>query len=157
MNSRKEEQILKMCKGQGGQPPPWQMTICNELKVWFKPIIAFMWGRFYRNWTMNISIGSVSNTMHKKMGYRKTCSHYLLQHLSDVNKTTRMRFCLESLMQYHEESIPFLCHIIAGDETWVKMWQRKHQCHGGPLYFSPPIRNSKWSMKEVMARIFWYH
>ena len=69
-------------------------------------------------------IPEVSNTtihvaVTEKLGYRKSCTHWVPKMLTDDHKTKRMGSTLKFFTCYAQEGDEFLDSIVTGNETWV--------------------------------------
>jgi hypothetical protein len=55
----------------------------------------------------------------EKLGYRKLCTCWVPNMLTDNHKTKQMGSTLKFLTRYAQEGDTFLDPIVTGDETWV--------------------------------------
>jgi hypothetical protein len=66
-----------------------------------------------------MSHGSVYNSVHDDLWYRKVCSRWVPRQLSDDHKRAWQTICQEHLARHALEGDAFLHRIVTGDESWV--------------------------------------
>lgn len=142
-------------KGQRSQSHPRKITACGEWKVWFKPMVAVIWGRQQRNWTFPMELYRISCA--RNWGTkRRLLSGYLME------IKPRMMLWLEYVLRYYAESLPYMHSNVTGHETWMHLEtsETKKISISWRHSSTPPIRNSKSShlwRKVWQQYFFWDH
>ena len=67
----------------------------------------------------NFSHGTIWDTVHERLGYRKVCSRWVPPQLTEDHKKNHMGVSLTHLLRFNDHGEDFLEQIITGDETWV--------------------------------------
>jgi len=106
----------------------------------------------------NLSLGTVWDIVHERLGYRKVCSRWFPRQLTEDNKKTHMGSSLTYLLRFNDHGEDFLEQIITGDETWVHPCPAtKAQSMAWKHPGSPSFKKFKTSTnsRKLMATVFW--
>jgi len=107
----------------------------------------------------NLSYGTIWDTVHECLGYRKVCSRWVPRQLTEDHKKNRMGVSLTHLLHFNDHGEDFLVQIINGDETWVHQYCHETKAQSMALKHpgSPIIKKFKTSTSsgELMATVFW--
>ena len=99
---------------------------------------------------LHISHGSVSTTLHDRLGMPKLTAHWVPKSLSDEQMATRASVYSTLLKQFRSKEDDFLSRLVTVDETWV------HYCEPENKAQSPECRAGVSEAKEVQnATLCW--
>ena len=106
-----------------------------------------------------ISHGSVSTTLHERLGVDKLTSRWVPKSLSDEQMATRASVYSTLLKRFRSKEDDFLSRLVTVDETWVHYHEpeNKAQSHQSVWPASPRPKKFKTqpSAGKVMATVFW--
>ena len=71
--------------------------------------------------------GSVSTTLHDRLGMRKLTARGVPKSLSDEQMTTRASVCSALLKRFRSEEDDFLSRLVTVDETWVHYYEPENK------------------------------
>lgn len=108
---------------------------------------------------LGISVGSIEQIMHERLGYRKISARWVPRLLNFEQKFTRWEVCTRLLQRYEEEGENLLHRIFTTDETWVHYytpeskrasmeWRKKDE--GAPVKGKVTL-----SAGKVLCTVFW--
>ena len=69
--------------------------------------------------SLHISHGSVSTTLHDRLGMHKLTAHWVPKSLSDEQMATRASVYSALLKRFRSKEDDFLSRLVTVDETWV--------------------------------------
>ena len=105
------------------------------------------------------SHGSVSTTLHDRLGMHKLTAHWIPKSLSDEQMATRASVYSILLKRFRSKEDDFLSRLVTVDETWVRYYEpeNKAQSHQSVWPGSPRPKKFKAqpSAGKVMATVFW--
>ena len=107
-----------------------------------------------------LNIGFIAlETIVATLEYRKVCTRWVPQMLTQEHKEHRMQVFRDLLNQYEAEGDSFLDRIITGDETWCHHYEpeSKRQSMKWRHVKSPSKKKFKTllSVGKVMCTVFW--
>ena len=107
---------------------------------------------------LHISYGSVSTTLHDRLGMHKLTARWVPKSLSDEQMATRASIYSVLLKRFRSKEDDFLSCLVTVDETWVHYYEPENkaqspECRPG----SPRPKKFKTqpSAGKVMATVFW--
>ena len=107
----------------------------------------------------NPSHGTIWDIVHEGLWYRKVCSRWVPQQLTEDHKKKRMGASLTHLLCFNDHGEDFLGQIITGDETWVHQYfpEAKAQSMAWKHPGFPTVKKFKTSTSsgKLMATVFW--
>ena len=92
---------------------------------------------------LHISDGSVSTTLHDRLGMRKLTARWVLKSLSDEQMATRASVYSALLKRFRLKEDDFLSRLVAVDETWGHYYEPENKAQ------SPECRAEVSEAKEV--------
>ncbi|PNF21974.1 hypothetical protein B7P43_G17875, partial [Cryptotermes secundus] len=102
---------------------------------------------------------SAVQEMIESLGYRKVCSRWVPQLLTEDHKGQRKAITSELLQRYRHEGNDFLLCIVTGDESWFHRFkpEMKWQSMEWHHLHSPSKKKEKTvpSAAKVMSTVFW--
>ena len=110
---------------------------------------------------LHISHGSVSTTLHDRLGMHKLTARRFPKSLSDEQMATRASVYSALLKRFRLKEDDFLSHLVTVDETWIHYYEpeNKAQSHQsvpvGPGSPRPKKFKTQPSAGKVMATVFW--
>ena len=108
---------------------------------------------------LHISHGSVSTTLHDRLGMHKLTARWVPKSLSDEQMATRASVYSALLKRFRSKEDDFLSRLVTVDETWVHFYkpENKSQSHlsVGPGSPRPKKFKTQPSAGKVMATVFW--
>ena len=108
---------------------------------------------------LHISHGSVSTTLHDRLGMHKLTARWVPKSLSDEQMATRTSVYSAVLKQFRSKEDDFLSRLVTVDETWVHYYEpeNKAQSRQSVGLGSPRPKKFKTqpSAGKVMATVFW--
>ena len=94
---------------------------------------------------LQISHGSVSTTLHDRLGMHKLTARWVPKSLSDEQMATRVSLYSALLERFRSKEDDFLSRLVTVDETWVHYYESENKAQSrqsvGPG--SPRPRSSK--------------
>ena len=107
---------------------------------------------------LGISHGSVSTSLHDRLGMRRRTAHWVPKSLSDEQMATRASVC-SALLKRFRSIDGFLLRLVTGDETWVHYYEPENKTNSRQ-WVGPGSRGAKevqdtticW---QVMATVYW--
>ena len=107
---------------------------------------------------LHISHGSVSTTLHDRLGMHKLTARWVPKSLSDEQMATRASVYSALLKQFRSKENYFLSRLVTVDETWVHYYEQRiklsHQSVG-PGSLKPKKFKTQPSAGKVMATVYW--
>ena len=76
-----------------------------------------------------ISDGSVQTILKKRLDLRKVCARWVPHLLTEEQKTQRLKYARELLKTYKGCNSRVVSNLIAGDETWVHVFEPQRRAH----------------------------
>ena len=110
---------------------------------------------------LHISHGSVSITLHDRLGMHKQTARVVPKSLSDEQMATRASVYSALLKRFRSKEDDFLSRLVTLDETWVHYYsyepENKAQSRQsvGPGSPRPKKFKTQPSAGKVMANVFW--
>ena len=108
---------------------------------------------------LHISHGSVSTTLHDRLGMHKLTARWVPKSLSDEQMATRASIYSALLKRFRSKEDDFLSRPVTVDETWVHYYEPgiKAQSRQSvePGYPRPKKFKTQPSAGKVMATVFW--
>ena len=80
---------------------------------------------------LHISHGSVSTTLHDRLGMHKLTARWLPKSLSDEQMTTRASVCSALLKWFRSKEDDFLSRLVTVDETRVHYYELENKAQSG--------------------------
>ena len=107
---------------------------------------------------LHISHGSISTTLHDRLGMHKLTARWVPKSLSDEQMTTRASVCSVLLKPFRSKEDDFLSHLVTVDETWVHYYEPENKAQScqsvGPGSPKPKTFKTQPSAGKVMATVF---
>ena len=140
-----------------GRPSDAPMKKCvTKYRIWCTLIGELRWKKAN---ALHISHGSVSTTLHDRLGMHRLTARWLPKSLSDEQMATRASVYSALLKRFRSKEYDFLSRLVTVDETWVHYYEpeNKAQSHQrvGPGSPRPKKFKTQPSAGKVMATVFW--
>jgi len=93
----------------------------------------------------NLSHGTISDTVHKRLGYRKVCSMWVPRQLTEDHKKKRMGASFTNFLRFNDHGEVFLEQILLGMKlgcTSTVLRQKRNPWHGN-IQGLRPSKNSR--------------
>ena len=107
---------------------------------------------------LHISYGSVSTTLHDRLGMHKLTARWVPKSLSDKQMATRASVYSTLLKWFRSKEDDFLSRLVTVDETWVHYYEPENKAHScqsvGPGSPRPKKFKTRPSAGKVMATVF---
>ena len=107
---------------------------------------------------LHFSHGSVSTTLHDRLGMYKLTARWVPKSLSDQQMATRASVYSALLKWFRSKEDNFLSHLVTEDETWVNYYELENKAQSrqsvGPGTLRPKFKTQP-SAGKVMATVFW--
>ena len=108
---------------------------------------------------LHISHGSVSTTLHDRLGMYKLTARLVPKSLSDEQMATRAPVYSALLKRFRSQEDGFLSRLVTVDETWVHYYEPENNAQSrqsvGPGSPRPKKFKTQLSAGKVMATAFW--
>ena len=108
---------------------------------------------------LHISYGSVSTTLHDRLGMHKLIARWVPKSLSDKQMATRASVYSALLKRFRSKKDDFLSRLVSVDETWVHYYEPENKAQSRQSVGSGSPRPKKFktqpSAGKVMATVFW--
>ena len=108
---------------------------------------------------LHISHGSISTTLHDRLGMHKLTAHWVPESLSDKQMATRASVYSALLKRFRSKEDDFLSRLVTVDETWVHYYEPENKAQSrqsvGPGSLRPKKFKTQPSAVKVMATVFW--
>ena len=108
---------------------------------------------------LHITYGSISTTLHDRLGMHKLTARWVTKSLSDEQMATRASVYSALLKQFRSKEDDFLSHLVTVDETWVHYYEPENKAQGRESVGLGSPRPKKFktqsSAGKVMATVFW--
>ena len=108
---------------------------------------------------LHISHGSVSATLHDRLGMHKLTARWVPKSLSDEQMVTRASVYSTLLKQFRSKEDDFLSRLVTKDEIWVHYYEPENKAQSrqsvGPGSPRPKKFETQPSAGKVMATVFW--
>ena len=108
---------------------------------------------------LHISHGSVSTTLHDRLGVHKLTARWVPKSLSDEQMASRASVYSALLKRFRSKKEDFLSRLVTVDETWVLYYEPENKAQsrqsvrpGSPW---PKKFKTQPSAGKVMATVFW--
>ena len=108
---------------------------------------------------LHITHGSLSTTLHDRLGMHKLTARWVPKSLSDEQMATRASVYSALLNRFRSKEDDFLSRLVTVDETWVHYYepgnkaQKSPECRAG-VSEAKEVQNAT-SAGKVMATVFW--
>ena len=107
---------------------------------------------------LHISHGSVSTTLHDRLGMHKLTARWVPKSLSDEQMATRASVYSALLKRFRSKEDDFLSRLVTVDETWVHYYEPENKAQSrqsvGPGSPRPKKFKTQPSAGKVMATVF---
>ena len=107
---------------------------------------------------LHISHGSISTTLHDRLGMHKLTARLVPKSLSNEQIATRASVCSVLLKRFRSKEDDFLSHLVTVDETWVHYYEPENKAQScqsvGPGSPKPKTFKTQPSAGKVMATVF---
>ena len=108
---------------------------------------------------LHVSHGSISTTLHDRLGMHKLTNRWVPKSLSDEQMATRASVCSALLKRFRSKEDDFLSRLVTVDETWVHYYEPENKAQSrqsvGPGSPRPKKFKTQPSVGKVMATVFW--
>ena len=108
---------------------------------------------------LHISHGSISTTLHDRLGMHKLTACWDPKFLSDEQMATRASVYSALLKRFRSKKNDFLSHLVTVDETWVHYYEPENKAQSRQSVGPGSPRPKKFKMQpsagKVMATVFW--
>ena len=108
---------------------------------------------------LHISHGSVSTTLHDRLGTHKLTSRWVPKSLRDEQMATRASVYSALLKRFRSKDDDFLSRLVTVDESWVHYYEPENKAQSrqsvGPGSPRPKKFKTQPSAGKVMATVFW--
>ena len=108
---------------------------------------------------LHISHGSISTTLHDRLGMHKLTACWDPKSLSDEQMATRASVYSALLKRFRSKKDDFLSHLVTVDETWVHYYEPENKAQSRQSVGPGSPRPKKFKMQpsagKVMATVFW--
>ena len=108
---------------------------------------------------LHISHGSVSTTLHDRLGMHKLTARWVPKSLRDEQMATRASVYSALLKRFRSKEDDFLSRLVTVDETWVHYYEPENKAQSrqsaGPGSQRPKKFKTQSSAGKVMATVFW--
>ena len=106
----------------------------------------------------HISHGSVSTTLHDRLGMHKLTARWVPKSLSEEQMATRASVYSALLKRFRSKEDDFLLGLVTVDETWVHYYESENKTQSrqsvGPGSPRPKRFKMQHSAGKVMATVF---
>ena len=110
---------------------------------------------------LHIAHGSVSTTLHDRLGMHKLTARWVPKSLSDEQMATRASVYSALLKRFRSKEDDFLSRLVTVDETWVHYYEAENKAQSrrsvGPGSPRPKKFKTQTSAGKVMATEFRMH
>ena len=101
---------------------------------------------------LHIPHGSISTTLHDRLGMHKLTAHWVPESLSDEQKATRASVCSTLLKRFRSKEDDFLSSLVTVDETWVHYYEPENKAQSRQRV-GPGLRGQRGSKRNpLLAR-----
>ena len=108
---------------------------------------------------LHISHGSVSTTLHERLGMHKLTARWVPKSISDEQMATRASVYSALLKRFRSKEDDFISRLVTVDETWVHYFEPVNKAQSrqtvGPGSPRPKKFKTQPSAGKMMATIFW--
>ena len=107
---------------------------------------------------LHISHGSVSTTLHDRLGMHKLTARWVPKSLSDEQMATRSSVYSALLKRFRSKEDDFLLRLVTVDKTWVRYYEpenKAQRCQSVEPGSPRPKFKTQPSAGKVMAAVFW--
>ena len=108
---------------------------------------------------LHLSHGSVSTTLHDRLGMHKLTARLIPESLSDEQMATKASVYSALLKRFRSKKNDFLSRLVTVDETWVHYYEPENKARRrqsvGPGSPRPKKFKTQPSAGKVMATVFW--
>ena len=108
---------------------------------------------------LHISHGSVSTTLHDRLGMHKLIAHWVPKSLSDEQMATRASVYNALLKRFRSKEDDFLSRLVTVDETWVHYYEPENKAQSSQSVRPGSPRPKKFkrqpSAGKGMTTVFW--
>ena len=110
---------------------------------------------------LHFSHGSISTTLHDRLGMHKLTACWVPKSLSNEQMATRASVYSALLKRFRSKDDDFLSHLVTVDETWVHYYEPENKAQSrrsvGPGSPRPKKFKTQPSAGKVMALYFGMH
>ena len=107
---------------------------------------------------LHISHGSISTTLHDRLGMHKLTARWVPKSLSDEQMATRASVYSALLKRFRSKEDDFLSRLVTVDETWVHYYEPENKAQScqsvGPGSPRPKMFKTQPSAGKMMATVF---
>ena len=103
---------------------------------------------------LHISHGSVSTTLHDRLGMHKLTARCVPKSLSDEQMATRSSVCSALLKQFRSKEDDYLSRLVTVDETWVHYYEPENKAQSRQSVV-PKKFQTQPSVGMVIATVLW--
>ena len=108
---------------------------------------------------LHISHGSISTTLHDRLGMHKLTAHWVPKSLSDKQMATRASVYSALLKRFRSKEDGFLSRLVTVDKTWVHYYEPENKAQSRQSVGPGSPRPKKFKMQPsagmVMTTVFW--
>ena len=108
---------------------------------------------------LHISHGSVSTTLHDRLGMHKLTARWVPKSLSDEQMATRASVYSALLRRFRSKEDDYISRLVTADETWVHYYEPENKAQSrqsvGPGSPRPKKFKTQPSAGKVMTTVFW--
>ena len=108
---------------------------------------------------LHISHGSVSTTLHDRLGMHKLTARWVPKSLSDAQMATRASVYSTLLKRFRSKEDDFFSCLVTVDEAWVHYYEPENKAQSRQWIGPGSLRLKKFktqpSAGKVMATVFW--
>ena len=103
---------------------------------------------------LHISHGSVSTTLHDRLGMHKLTASWVPKSLSDEQMATRASVYSALLKRFRSKKDDFLSHLVTLDETWVHYYEPENKAQSCQSV-GPGLRGQRSSKRNPLLARWW--
>ena len=154
-NSNEVERLQKMKPGLDTHWMPTMKKSVRKFGIWYT--LMQIQGEEIAQ-ASGISHGTISTTLHHRLGMCKLTACWVLKSLSDEQMATRASVC-SALLKHFKSKDDFLLRLVTVDETWVHYYEPENKIQScqwvGPGSPRPKKFKTQPSAGKVKATVFW--
>ena len=136
----------------------WSMDHSKFSKIWSMDIVNSHFVEEIAN-ALHISHGSISTTLHDRLGMHKLTARWVPKSLRDEQMATRASVYSALLKWFRSKEDDFLSCLVTVDETWVYYYEPENKAQSRQTLGPGSPRPKKFKMQpssgKVMAAVFW--
>ena len=101
---------------------------------------------------LQISHGSVSTTLHDRLGMHRLTARWVPKYLSDEQMATRASVCSALLKRFRSKEDDFLSRLVTVDETWVHYCEPENKAQSRQSVGPGSLRPKKFKTQPSLPR-----